>query len=100
MEAALARPPARLASILRRDTTAACADRIAPALFGAAATLATAAASVGASVGAGTGDSEHEATLLGDSEDEATLLGDAFAAVLEPISKDPAADHAQEIDLY
>jgi len=86
VDAALARPSARLASILRRDTTAACADRIAPALFGAAATLATAAASAGARAGAG--------------EYEATLLGDAFASVLEPISEDPTADHTQEIDLY
>jgi AcrR family transcriptional regulator len=82
VDAALARPPARLASILRRDTTASCADRIAPALFGAAATLATAA------------------PTAADSEYDATLLGDAFAAVLDPISEDHTDDRAQDIDLY
>ena len=79
VDAALARLPARLAAVLRHDTTAECADRVTPALLGAAAALALSDASVGR---------VHE---------DAGLLGDAFAAVLEPLD---APDHVQSVGLY
>jgi AcrR family transcriptional regulator len=82
VDAALARLPVRLASILRRDTTASCADRIAPALFGAAAALALA----------------HARAV--DSDRDATLLGDAFATVLEPAGDRSAPDRVRDVGLY
>jgi AcrR family transcriptional regulator len=80
VDAALARPHALLASILRRDTTPACADRVAHALLGAAVTLAF------------SGD--------GDVERDATLLADAFAAVLEPLDAARDAERVQSVGVY
>lgn len=80
VDAALARLPARLAAILRRDTTPACADRIAPALLGAAAALALRAPAT-------------------DASSEAVMLGDAFAVVLEPLPA-PTVKRVQTVGLY
>lgn len=81
VDAALARLPARLASILRRHTTAACAERIAPALLGAAAALALRAGP--------------------DPERDAGMLGDAFASVLERADDDePESGRVQNVGLY
>lgn len=82
VDAALARLPAQLASILRRDTTPACADRIAPALLGAAAALALfASASV-------------------DPGADVALLGGAFTAVLEAPEDAATTDRVQTVGLY
>ena len=84
VDAALARLPARLASILRRDTTPECAERIAPALLAAAFAL-------------GSSSSDRP-------EHDAALLGDAFGAVLEPLDPDAAAaaaaERVQSVSLY
>jgi hypothetical protein len=82
VDAALARMPARLAQILRRDTKPACADRLAPALLGAAAALAL-----------------HN-TAAGDLERDAALLGEAFATALEPVEDAAGADRVQSVGLY
>ena len=63
VDAALARLVARIATILRESTTPACADRIAPALLGAAAAYAVADAA--------------------DPYRDAAVLGEAFAQPLE-----------------
>lgn len=79
-DAALVRLPARLASILRRDTTVTCADRIAPALLAAAAALALGGAD--------------------RPKGDGAMLGEVFAAVLEP-AEDPAAEErVQTVGLY
>jgi AcrR family transcriptional regulator len=80
VDAALARLPARVAAILRRDTTARCADRVAPALFGAAAALAVASGA--------------------DPERDAAMLGAAFATVLEPPDDGGAEDRVRSVGLY
>ena len=80
VDAALARLPARVAAILRRDTTAACADRVAPALFGAAAALAV--------------------TAGADVQDDAAMLGTGFAGVLEPAGEGEAGDRVRSVGLY
>jgi hypothetical protein len=84
VDAALARLPARLASSLSRDTTPACAERIAAALLGAAAALALQAPMVGGSA--------------------SPMLADAFVSVLEPAEPASAglADGArvQSVGLY
>jgi AcrR family transcriptional regulator len=82
VDAALARLPARLAAILRRDTTPACADRIAPALLGAASAIARSGAA-----GA-------------DPVADAAILGEAFTSVLEPAPDPDDADRVQSIGLY
>jgi AcrR family transcriptional regulator len=82
VDAALARLPARMASILRRDTTPACAGVIAPALLGAAGALAL-------------GDRRP-----GGAEQDAALLGTAFAAVLEPAGEVAATERVQSVGLY
>jgi AcrR family transcriptional regulator len=81
--AALARLPARLATILRQDTTPACADRVAPALLGAAAALA---------VGNATSD---------DPRRDADMLATAFASALE-LAGDAGEgeDRVQSVGLY
>jgi AcrR family transcriptional regulator len=79
VEAALARLPAQIASILRRDTSAECADRTAPALLGAAAALA-----VGPDASSGS----------------AAWLGDAFASVLEPVVQPGSSHEVQSIGVY
>ena len=81
VDAALARVQSRLASILRRDTTARCAERVATALLAAAAALAL----------------ERDTERV---EHDAELLGDAFAAVLEPIDSPAEAERVQSIGLY
>jgi len=78
VDAALARLPAHLAQALRRDTTPACADRVAAALLGAAAALALAGAATPSRDGA--------------------MLGEAFAAVLEPV--DDTDERVQSVGLY
>jgi AcrR family transcriptional regulator len=83
VDAALARLPARLASILRHDTTPECADRVAPALLGAAAALA---------LDRGIGSEA--------AEQDATLLGEAFAAILEPTGDEKLGERVQSIGLY
>lgn len=80
VDATLGRLPARLALILRRDTTPACADRVATAVLGAAAALALAG-----------GD---------DAERDGALLGEAFAVVLEPPDITGADEHVQSVGLY
>jgi AcrR family transcriptional regulator len=94
VDAALERLPARLASILRRDTTPACADRLAPALLGAAAALALR--------GAAAKDVERAAALHRDTppQDGAALLGEAFAAALDPVEDAGVADRVQSVGLY
>jgi AcrR family transcriptional regulator len=83
VDAALARLPARLATILRRDTTASCAHRVAPALLGAAAALAV---------------DERAAKR---PERAADLLGTAFAAALDPVpDADGVEDRVQSVGLY
>jgi AcrR family transcriptional regulator len=82
VDAALARLPARLASILRRDTTPSCADRVAPALLGAAAALAL------------------NGGAPGSPERDAALLGGAFAAALEPAADAAGTDRVQSVGLY
>ena len=79
VDAALARLPARLAAILRADTTPEVAERVAPALLAAAAALAL-------------------TTPAG--EPGAAMLGDAFATVLEPgdAAESPARVHT--VDIY
>jgi AcrR family transcriptional regulator len=81
VDAALARVQSRLASILRRDTTARCAERVATALLAAAAALAL-----------DRGD--------GRVERDAALLGDAFAAALEPIDDPAETERVQSVGLY
>jgi AcrR family transcriptional regulator len=81
VDAALARLPARMAALLRHDTTPGCADRVAPALFGAAAALAVARAAA-------------------DPGRDAAMLGRAFAAVLEPPGERPAEDGIRTVGLY
>lgn len=80
VDAALARLPARLASILRRDASAECAERIAPALLGAAGAVALA----------------H----TGTPERQAAMLGEAFAAVLAPAGQPAPEQPVQNVDLY
>lgn len=82
VDAALARLPVRIATILRRDTTPACAEWVGAALLGAAAALALRPA-------------DAPAVPLA----EAAMLADAFAAVLEPPAPDPGA-HVQTVGLY
>lgn len=79
VDAALARLPARISSLLRRDTTPACADRVGTALLGAAAALAL--------------------RPTGDAQREAAMLADAFTSVLEPAGATPA-DAVQSIGVY
>jgi hypothetical protein len=79
VDAALARLPAWLATTLRSDTTPRCADRLAPALLGAAAALAL----------DGTNDPKRDSAMLGD----------AFAAVLEPVDE-AAAARVRSVGLY
>lgn len=81
VDAALARLPARVAALLRHDTTPGCADRVAPALFGAAAALAV----------------SREAT---DPERDAAMLGQAFATVLEPAGDGSGEDGVRTVGLY
>jgi AcrR family transcriptional regulator len=123
VDAALARLPARLAQILRRDTTPACADRIAPALLGAAAALALRGSPPEALRGApevlrgsrtvalrgsAAEDLQREAVRHGDAvlhgdpalHDDATLLGEAFAAALEPVEGAAVADRVKSVGLY
>lgn len=84
VDASLARLPARLAQILRRGTTPACADRVAPALLGAAAALAL-----------------EPGRASGDPHAPAAMLGDAFAAVLEELVPEAAtADRVTDVSLY
>jgi len=83
VDAALARLPARLAGVLRRDTTASCADRMAPALLAAAAAL-----------------SLRNATGLREAARAAAMLGDAFAAALEPTGDAAADTRVQRVGLY
>jgi AcrR family transcriptional regulator len=81
VDAALARLPAHVAQVMRRDTTPDCAERVAPAFLGAAAALA----------------------LTGGVEParEGSMLGDAFAGVLEPIEAARGADsRIQNVGLY
>jgi AcrR family transcriptional regulator len=80
VDAALARLPARIASILRRDTSPACAERLAPALLGAAAALALRG-----------GRNPHR---------DAAMLGEAFGVVLETIDDGADADRVQSVGLY
>jgi len=81
VDAALSRLPARLASILRRDTTPSCADRVASALLGAAAAMAL------------------RAQL--DPNRDAAMLGAAFAAILEPDDDATAVhDRVKSVGLY
>jgi AcrR family transcriptional regulator len=80
VDAALARLVGRLAAILRRDTTPACADRVARALLGAAAALAL---------------DDHA-----DPERDGAMLGAAFAAVLAPGDGEAADDRVQSIGVY
>lgn len=82
VDAALARLPALLASILRRETTSARAERVARALLGAAAALALAG-----------GAPER-------SEADAALLGAAFASVLKPSGDAAGPDRVQSVGLY
>jgi AcrR family transcriptional regulator len=79
VDAALARIPARLAAILRRDTTPRCADRVAVALLGAAAAAAL----------------QPET-----ARESATMLGDAFAPVLEPPGVSDGSGHVQSVGVY
>jgi AcrR family transcriptional regulator len=69
VEGALARLPARIAVVLKRDSSDARAERVAMALMGAASALAL--------------------TRPADAIAAGQLLGDAFAAVLEP---DPSGE--------
>lgn len=78
VDAALARIPAHMAQALRRNTTPPCADRVAPALLGAAAAMALAGATAPARDGA--------------------MLGEAFATVLEPA--DATHEHVESVGLY
>lgn len=80
VDAALARIPGWIASILRRDTTPACAERMAPALLGAAAALALAGPDA--------------------PEEDAAMLGEAFGTVLEPLDDRDEADRVHRIGLY
>jgi AcrR family transcriptional regulator len=77
VDAVLARVSARVSTILRHDTTPACADRVSVALLGAAAALGLDG---------------------GDPRRDGALLGDAFAAVLEPI--ETADSGVQNVGLY
>ena len=81
VDAALARLPARLAAILRADTTPACAERTATALLGAAAALALAPSPGG-----------HEAG--------GAMLAEAFAHVLEPLRDGGGEERVQSVGLY
>lgn len=77
VDAALARLPARLAAVLRHDTTPGCAERVAPAMLGAAAALALA---------------------NGRHDEQAEMLGDAFASVLDPSGT--SALSVRSVDFY
>lgn len=81
VDAALGRLPARLASILRRDTTPACAELVAPALVEAAAALALSGGTL-------------------ERPDRNAALGEAFSAVLEPPDHAAEEERVQSVGLY
>lgn len=89
VDAALARLPARIATILRRDTTPACAERVGAALLGAAAALALRASAVG-----------RPPDRCADVAAEAALLADAFLGALETGPEPAASAGVQTIGLY
>jgi len=109
VDAALARLPARIATILRRDTTPACAERVGAALLGAAAALALRPADTPAlalrptaAAASRPGSAATPASASGSTDAsafEAAMLADAFASVLEPPVADPGA-HVQTVGLY
>lgn len=80
VDAALTRLPAGIASILRRDTAPACAERLAPALLGAAAAIALSGGR--------------------DPDRDGAMLGEAFSAVLEPLDHGTEVERVQSIGLY
>lgn len=80
VDSALARVPARIAMILRADTTAASAELLAPALLGAAAAFALAPQV--------------------DPEQAAATIGDAFAAVLDPGDGPEPPEQVATVDIY
>jgi AcrR family transcriptional regulator len=92
VDAALARLPARVATILRRDTTPDCADRVAVALLGAAAALALARE--------GERDPERARDGANEQERDAELLGAAFAGALEPLADRDGTVAVQSVGVY
>jgi AcrR family transcriptional regulator len=99
VDAALARVPARIAAILRRDTTPACAERVGAALLGAAAALALQSGDSSAPAGRPAATPAPALRAADASALEAAMLADAFAAVLEPPLAEPGA-HVQTVGLY
>lgn len=90
VDAALDRIPARLASILRRDTTAACAAAVAPMLLGAASAVALGGHAAAAA----------RETRGARGDGSGRRLGEAFAALLEPIAARAADQQVQTVGLY
>jgi AcrR family transcriptional regulator len=112
VDAALARLPARIVAILRRDATPERAEIVAVALLGAASALALRAASAGGMavpsaggtrVHAAGGTRVHAASAVSGawaSDPEAVMLGEALAAMLDARGDDRFGEPVQSVGVY